>query len=135
MAILTAHNWPGNVRELKSAIFRSVVMCNGNTVQAEDISLTTLARNASAKSAPVEPPQSPSITLPLRSVPVGREALAAALLRNRENVSATAQELGVSRVTLYRMLRRFAVTLDRPPMDFPKRVPLSRPVLPQHCHA
>ena len=45
MAMLMAHDWPGNVRELKSAIFRSVVMSNGNVVQAEDISLTTLTRN------------------------------------------------------------------------------------------
>ena len=135
MAMLLAHKWPGNIRELKSAIFRSVVMCNGNTVQAEDVSLTTLARNAAAKSAPAEQPLPKPITLPLRNVRVGRETLAAALLRNHENISATAQELGVSRVTLYRMLRRFKVTLDRPSMDFPRRVPMPTPGLPSHCHA
>ncbi len=133
MAVLLAHGWPGNIRELKSAIFRSVVMCNGNVVQAEDLSLTTLARNATAKPSWAEQPLLAPVTLPLRSVPIGREALAAALLRNHENVSATAQELGVSRVTLYRMLRRFALTLDRPPMDFPKRGPLPTAALP--CHA
>jgi DNA-binding NtrC family response regulator len=42
-----------------------------------------------------------------------RAALLAALARHGENVTLTAQELGVSRVTLYRMLRRHSVSLDR----------------------
>jgi len=42
-----------------------------------------------------------------------REALLGALARTQENVTLTAQELGVSRVTLYRMLRRHAIALNR----------------------
>ena len=137
MAMLLAHKWPGNVRELKSAIFRSVVMCNGDMVQADDISLTNLARHGEPKASWAEPPVRAATPIDMRSrpAPIGREALAAALLRNHENISATSHELGVSRVTLYRMLRRFEVTLDRPAMDFPKRAPLPRPMLPSHYHA
>ncbi len=119
MAMLAAHNWPGNVRELKSAIFRSVVMCNGSVVQAEDFSLTTLTR-APPPSWP-ELPEPARVVAPVRTGPIGRKALLAALARNQENISATAQELRVSRVTLYRMLRRFEVVLQRPAMDFPRR--------------
>ena len=117
--MLAAHNWPGNVRELKSAIFRSVVMCNGSVVQAEDFSLTTLTR-APPPSWP-ELSEPARVVAPMRTGPIGREALLAALARNQENISATAQELRVSRVTLYRMLRRFEVVLQRPAMDFPRR--------------
>ena len=42
-----------------------------------------------------------------------RQALLDALSRTQENVTLTAQELGVSRVTLYRMLRRHAISLNR----------------------
>ena len=120
MAMLAAHNWPGNVRELKSAIFRSVVMCNGSVVQAEDFSLTTLTRNPPPPAWP-ELPEPARGVVPGRAAPVGRAMLLAALERNQENISATAQELRVSRVTLYRMMRRFEVVLQRPAMDFPKR--------------
>ena len=42
-----------------------------------------------------------------------RAALLAALDVTQENITLTAQELGVSRVTLYRMLRRHAISLNR----------------------
>jgi DNA-binding NtrC family response regulator len=42
-----------------------------------------------------------------------RIALLDALARSQENVTTTAQELGVSRVTLYRMLRRHSINLSR----------------------
>jgi transcriptional regulator of acetoin/glycerol metabolism len=36
-----------------------------------------------------------------------------ALAGTQENITLTAQELGVSRVTLYRMLRRHSINLSR----------------------
>ena len=42
-----------------------------------------------------------------------------ALSRTQENVTLTAQELGVSRVTLYRMLRRHSINLSRGLKDPP----------------
>jgi transcriptional regulator of acetoin/glycerol metabolism len=42
-----------------------------------------------------------------------RAALLNALACTNENITLTAQELGVSRVTLYRMLRRHAINLHR----------------------
>ncbi len=82
-------------------------------------SLTTLTR-APPPSWP-ELSEPARVVAPMRTGPIGREALLAALARNQENISATAQELRVSRVTLYRMLRRFEVVLQRPAMDFPRR--------------
>jgi transcriptional regulator of acetoin/glycerol metabolism len=42
-----------------------------------------------------------------------RTALVEALAGTQENITLTAQELGVSRVTLYRMLRRHSINLSR----------------------
>lgn len=110
MTALMQHDWPGNVRELKSAIFRAVVMCSGGIIQADDLSLTPSRRRVIALSPAPESARRP--TLP-RAVAVGRESLIECLVRNRQNVTATAQELRVSRVTLYRLLRRYDITLDR----------------------
>jgi len=118
MAMLEAHRWPGNLRELKSAVFRAAVMCIGSVLRAEDFSLTVLTRNA-AQQANTVPMNLPRYIPQHRPTPIDREELVAALVRHKENLSACAQELGISRVTLYRKLRRFSVMLDRPLVKFP----------------
>jgi transcriptional regulator with PAS, ATPase and Fis domain len=110
MTMLTAHDWPGNVRELKSAIFRAVVMCSSGVVQRDDISLTPSRRRPVAVQAQYQVGR--PIPLP-RVAAIGRDTLIDSLVRNRQNVTATAHELHVSRVTLYRLLRRFDIMLDR----------------------
>jgi formate hydrogenlyase transcriptional activator len=39
LAVLRRYDWPGNVRELKHTVERAVIVCRGETVQAEDITL------------------------------------------------------------------------------------------------
>jgi transcriptional regulator of acetoin/glycerol metabolism len=52
-------------------------------------------------------------TRPLPGSKEERAALLAALHITEENITLTSHELGVSRVTLYRMLRRHGIELDR----------------------
>jgi transcriptional regulator with PAS, ATPase and Fis domain len=105
LATLRRHSWPGNVRELMSTVRRAVVIGDGETVRLSDLmGIEELPRPAPAPALK---------TLPRAGSPEERDALLAALARHGENVTMTAQELGVSRVTLYRMLRRHAVSLDR----------------------
>ena len=113
MAMLEAHEWPGNLRELKSAIFRAAVMCTGSVIQAEDLSLMVLTRSA-VQQANIPPMDLPSHIAQHRTTPISREELVEALIYHENNVSACAKELGISRVTLYRKLRRLRVILDRP---------------------
>jgi transcriptional regulator of acetoin/glycerol metabolism len=61
-------------------------------------------------------PSRPAATASPRPTPGSdeeRTALIEALADTQENITLTAQELGVSRVTLYRMLRRHAISLTR----------------------
>jgi transcriptional regulator with PAS, ATPase and Fis domain len=106
LAALRRYTWPGNVRELMSMVRRAVVIGDGETVKLRDLmGIDDLPR-------PVAPVLGPKPVLRAGSSEE-RDALLAALTRHGENVTLTAQELGVSRVTLYRMLRRHAVSLDR----------------------
>jgi transcriptional regulator with PAS, ATPase and Fis domain len=109
LAALRRHSWPGNVRELMSTVRRAVVIGDGDKVQMQDL----IGIEDAPRPAPVPPPLPTAKVLPRAGSPEERAALLAALERHSENVTLTAQELGVSRVTLYRMLRRHSVMLER----------------------
>ena len=101
--VLRRYDWPGNVRELMSMVRRAVVIGDAELVRASDL--------VGIQEAP-KPTVTPKI-LPRPGSAEERETLLAALSRTQENISLTAQQLGVSRVTLYRMLRRHAISLSR----------------------
>ena len=102
---LRQYGWPGNVRELMSMVRRTVIIGNSPVISAADL----IGLDETAHVSAVEP-------VPLRPQPGSeseRTALLNALAHTEENVSLTAQRLGVSRVTLYRMLHRHAIMLNR----------------------
>ncbi|HET8995452.1 MAG TPA: sigma 54-interacting transcriptional regulator, partial [Acetobacteraceae bacterium] len=114
LAALRASPWPGNVRELMSVVRRAVVIGDGDHVSRTDLmGLEDSLRPAAApRTAPTQPqPAAPPLLRP--GSEEERQALLDALAHTQENVTLTAQELGVSRVTLYRMLRRHAISLSR----------------------
>jgi two-component system NtrC family response regulator len=101
---LCRHDWPGNIRELMSVIRRTVVISNGPMIAAADL----IGLH--------EPDRMTSVPLSARPQPGSegeRRIVMEALARAGENITETARELGVSRVTLYRMLRRHAILLGR----------------------
>src|SRR5262249_45372595 len=97
------HDWPGNVRELLAAIRRAVVIGDTELVTLAD--LTGLGEPPPRTVSPAVRPQPGS--------DAERTALLAAVAPAQENITLTPQELGVSRVTLYRMLRRHSISLSR----------------------
>jgi len=125
MDTLRQYHWPGNVRELMSTIRRTVVIGNSSLVTAADLvgldvdrpgllafppGSTHSTRSASVRSTGAPPSQ------PARPRPgseAERSLLLSALANTEENITLTAQDLSVSRVTLYRMLNRHAIVLNR----------------------
>jgi transcriptional regulator with PAS, ATPase and Fis domain len=104
--LLRCHHWPGNVRELMSMVRRAVLISESGRIGVADLS--GLDEADPSRDAP------PSVRMPARpGSQAERAALLDALQRSEENITLTAHELGVSRVTLYRMLRRHRITLNR----------------------
>jgi transcriptional regulator with PAS, ATPase and Fis domain len=102
MAALRRHRWPGNVRELMSVIRRAVVVGDGPRIEAASLLGLDGMADARAATAAAKP-----------GSPEERATLLATLERTNENVTSTADALSVSRVTLYRMLRRHGIVLKR----------------------
>ncbi len=103
MEVLRRHDWPGNVRELMAVVRRAVVIGDSPVITVSD--LTGLGEQLPAHVG--------TASRPLPGSNEERAALLEALANTQENITLTAQELGVSRVTLYRMLRRHSIMLSR----------------------
>jgi transcriptional regulator with PAS, ATPase and Fis domain len=103
MAILRRNRWPGNVRELMSVVRRAVVVGDGRLIDTA----------ALIGMDPLEAPTTLASATPKPGSPEERATLLATLERTEENITSTADALRVSRVTLYRMLRRHRIVLKR----------------------
>jgi DNA-binding NtrC family response regulator len=94
---MSAYPWPGNVRELINRIHRAVILSDNRLVSAADLSLDAYAEVA------------PAATLEDARASFDRSIVENCLRNNANNVSRTARQLGVSRVTLYRMMNKHNV--------------------------
>ncbi|MDQ7981857.1 sigma-54 dependent transcriptional regulator [Paraburkholderia sp. SARCC-3016] len=85
------YNWPGNVRELINRVRRAIVMAETKLISADDLDLA----NYSAQQ---------TISLAQAREAAEKRAIEAALLRHRHRLNEAAADLGISRVTLYRLM-------------------------------
>jgi two-component system NtrC family response regulator len=98
---LRAYDWPGNVRELENKVKRAVIMAEGPMLEARDLGLASTAGEQPAGVASVA-----GLTLREARDQLERELLAAVLERQEGNVVRAAGELGVSRPTLYDLMKK-----------------------------
>ena len=96
LAAVDVYPWPGNVRELENRIKRAVIMADGKSVTAADLDL----------GATGEDPSQPINLRAAREV-ADRKAIRQALSRSDNNISGAAKLLGVSRPTLYDLLKQY----------------------------
>jgi DNA-binding NtrC family response regulator len=98
LAAIVAYPWPGNVRALRHAMERAIILSDGDTLDATDFQLPAAeAPRAAATGAPQE-----GVTL----VELEKQAIAAALARHGGNITYAAQELGITRTSLYRRMEK-----------------------------
>jgi two-component system NtrC family response regulator len=96
LAAMDAHDWPGNVRELENRVKRAVIMADGKLVNAEDLDL-----------ADREDEDAQLLNLKAAREATDRRVIRHALSRSEGNISSTAKLLGISRPTLYDLLKQY----------------------------
>ncbi|OYQ33581.1 sigma-54-dependent Fis family transcriptional regulator [Niveispirillum lacus] len=104
---LMAWRWPGNVRALRHAVERAMILSAGPMLEAEDFSLPSTAGQAAPTPAPPVATSGNALildTLDLEAVE--REAIRKALSKHQGNISHAAQDLGITRASLYRRMEK-----------------------------
>ncbi len=96
LSAIDAWAWPGNVRELENRVKRAVIMADGKLISADDLDLV---------SGGAEDAQALNIKSAREAA--DRKAIRHALSRSEGNISSTAKLLGISRPTLYDLLKQY----------------------------
>ena len=110
-ALLRARDWPGNIRELRNVCERAVLLCVGDVIEPEHLSLP--------------PDAAPAVATPARPREVAlapetqreRDEVVDALASCAGNQSRAAKLLGISRKTLVARLDAFGLPRPRKPSD------------------
>jgi two-component system NtrC family response regulator len=95
------HRWPGNIRELENRIKRAVIMAEGTRVTPEDLELVSPFKRYEGQG--------------LREAREGleRDFIQRAISRNKGNITQAAEELGVSRPTLYELMEKLGIAKEK----------------------
>lgn len=96
LAAIDGWGWPGNVRELENRVKRAVIMADGKLVTAADLDLQGGAED-----------QADVLNLKAAREQADRKVIRHALARSEGNISNTARLLGISRPTLYDLLKQY----------------------------
>ena len=103
METFFAYDWPGNVRELRNAIEYALVLCPGGWIDREHLPPKV---NGLAQKAPAGPRTRSG------SWKTEREHLLNALRQVNGNQSEAARLMGVSRVTIWKRIKKYGINLN-----------------------
>jgi DNA-binding NtrC family response regulator len=90
---LTEYQWPGNVRELQHAIEKAAILSDKNELGADDFFFSQTTNGSSTFEGTIEEME--------------RKMISKVLQKSSSNLSATAQQLGITRQTLYNKMKKY----------------------------
>ncbi len=99
MYALYCHDWPGNIRELMNCIRNAVIMSENRMLTPADLGLEKRKRERLPKS------------LDHARADADREIILASIKQCRYNMTRAANDLGISRVSLYRLIDKYGLKI------------------------
>lgn len=94
---MLAYDWPGNVRELRNRVQRALTMGEEKLISSQDMGLARASTECESSG------------LADARATAEKSALLVSLSNTGNNLTHTARELGVSRMTLYRLLEKYRI--------------------------
>ena len=92
---LVAHPFEGNIRELQNIMEKAVIMCDSNCIKPEHMQLYVSRSNITTQTSTLED--------------IERKAIADAIDSCGGNLTLVAQQLGITRQTLYNKIKRYGL--------------------------
>jgi two-component system nitrogen regulation response regulator NtrX len=109
MDLLVSYSWPGNVRELKNVVERMVIMTRGPMIEPKDVP-------DPVREQPKAPPEFSFLEFNLlrdARREFEKRFIMKKLLENEENISKTAELIGIERSNLHRKIKSYAIEMKK----------------------
>ncbi|SDL57761.1 DNA-binding transcriptional response regulator, NtrC family, contains REC, AAA-type ATPase, and a Fis-type DNA-binding domains [Franzmannia pantelleriensis] len=94
IALMKSYHWPGNIREMLNRIKSAMLLCDGKLILPDKLNIEHIPRANSGNSLNEIKSQAE------------RRLLTSVLRKNENNIARSAKEMGVSRVTFYRLAKK-----------------------------
>jgi DNA-binding NtrC family response regulator len=98
--MLKNYDWPGNVRELMNCVRHAVVMSENRLLTPADLGLDRRFKDRMIQ------------TLEEARALADRESIISSLRHTNYNMSRAAESLGISRVSLYRLIEKYSLSIS-----------------------
>ncbi len=108
--LLTNYNWPGNVRELRNTVERAILLCRESELQQHYLP-QDFRTSSGAPQKGLYKPIEKEITSHKKPV-IDSDTINDALVASYWNVTETAKSLGISRVHLHRLIKKYKLKHD-----------------------
>ena len=110
---LRSYEWPGNVRELQHTLERAVILTDGDRVDERDLQFSAALPERGGAAPPAGATEGTGERAPalvaesLDLAEIEREAVRRALQKHGGNVTRAAADLGLTRKSLYRRIKKY----------------------------
>jgi len=98
---MRGYSWPGNVRELQHTVERALILTDGTVIDVDDLQFSASG-----------PPEASGAGLGVASLDleeIERAAVRSALSKHAGNITHAAEELGLTRKSLYRRIEKYGL--------------------------
>jgi DNA-binding NtrC family response regulator len=97
LAKIEQHAWNGNIREMENKIERAIILCENNSISASDLDLDEITSYDENNDD-------------LQLSDIEKNTIEKVLSKNNQNISKSAEELGLSRASLYRRMEKYNIS-------------------------